>query len=65
MSDFNPSKIISGGQTGADRGALDAAIEVGIEHGGWCPTGRVAEGGVIPQPSPEQQRHDRQPRSRS
>jgi hypothetical protein len=42
-------KIVSGGQTGADRGALDAAIALGIEHGGWCPKGRLAEDGVIPQ----------------
>src|SRR5262245_13719317 len=41
-------RIISGGQTGADRGALDAAIELGIEHGGACPRGRRAEDGVIP-----------------
>lgn len=41
-------KIISGGQTGADRGGLDAAIELGIEHGGWCPWARKAEDGVIP-----------------
>jgi hypothetical protein len=42
-------KIISGGQTGADRGGLDAAIELGIEHGGWCPKGRKAEDGTIPE----------------
>ncbi len=41
-------KIISGGQTGVDRGALDAAIALGIEHGGWCPLGRQAEDGRIP-----------------
>jgi len=41
-------KIISGGQTGVDRGALDAAIALGIEHGGWCPLGRLAEDGRIP-----------------
>lgn len=41
-------KIISGGQTGADRGGLDAAIELGIPHGGWCPRGRRAEDGEIP-----------------
>jgi hypothetical protein len=40
-------KIISGGQTGADRAALDAAIEVGIPHGGWVPKGRIAEDGSI------------------
>lgn len=43
------AKIISGGQTGADRAALDWAIEHGIQHGGWCPAGRLAEDGVIPE----------------
>ena len=42
-------KIISGGQTGIDRVALDAAMEMGISHGGWCPKGRLAEDGKIPQ----------------
>jgi hypothetical protein len=41
------SKIVSGGQTGADRAALDVAIELGIPHGGWVPKGRRAEDGVI------------------
>lgn len=41
------TKVVSGGQTGVDRGALEAAIELGIEHGGWCPRGRLAEDGVI------------------
>jgi hypothetical protein len=41
-------KIISGGQTGVDRGALDAAIDLGLEHGGWCPMGRMAEDDFIP-----------------
>ncbi|MBI84696.1 MAG: molybdenum cofactor carrier [Planctomycetaceae bacterium] len=45
---FNIKRIISGGQTGVDRGALDAAIEMGIQHGGWCPQGRLAEDGIIP-----------------
>lgn len=40
--------ILSGGQTGADRGGLDAAIAVGIPHGGWCPKGRKASDGRIP-----------------
>ena len=39
--------IISGGQTGADRAALDFAIQHGIDHGGWCPRGRLAEDGPI------------------
>lgn len=42
------SKIISGGQTGVDRAALDVAIYLGIPHGGWCPAGRRAEDGKIP-----------------
>ena len=42
-------RVISGGQTGVDRGALDAALVVGIEHGGWCPRGRLAEDGRIPE----------------
>jgi len=41
------AKIISGGQTGADRAALDFAITRGLPHGGWCPRGRLAEDGVI------------------
>jgi hypothetical protein len=41
-------KIISGGQTGVDRGALDAALDAGIECGGSCPVGRKAEDGTIP-----------------
>jgi hypothetical protein len=39
---------VSGGQTGADRAALDFAIEHGFAHGGWCPRGRLAEDGPIP-----------------
>jgi predicted Rossmann-fold nucleotide-binding protein len=40
-------KIISGGQTGVDRAALDVALELGIPCGGWCPKGRLAEDGSI------------------
>jgi hypothetical protein len=40
-------KIISGGQTGADRAALDVAIKLNISHGGWVPKGRLAEDGPI------------------
>jgi hypothetical protein len=42
------SKLVSGGQTGVDRGALDAALAAGFPCGGWCPRGRVAEDGTIP-----------------
>lgn len=45
-------KIISGGQTGVDRAALDVALENDIEAGGWCPEGRIAEDGTIPDEYP-------------
>jgi len=41
------AKIISGGQTGADRAVLDAALKFGITHGGWMPQGRLAEDGRL------------------
>ena len=47
-STLSLTKIVSGGQTGVDRGALDAAMSMGIKHGGWCPRGRLAEDGLIP-----------------
>ena len=40
-------KIISGGQTGADRSALDVALKLEIPHGGWIPKGRLAEDGPL------------------
>jgi hypothetical protein len=40
-------RVVSGGQTGVDRAALDVAIELGLDHGGWCPAGRRAEDGPI------------------
>ncbi len=39
--------IVSGGQTGADRAAMDWAIAHQIPHGGWCPKGRKAEDGIL------------------
>lgn len=42
------TQLISGGQTGVDRAALDAALEAGVTVGGWCPKMRKAEDGVIP-----------------
>lgn len=41
-------RIVSGGQTGVDRAALDVALRLGIPCGGWCPRGRRAEDGTIP-----------------
>lgn len=41
-------KIISGGQTGVDRAALDVALKHRIDCGGWCPAGRLDESGKIP-----------------
>lgn len=43
-----PLTIVSGGQTGVDRAALEWALAHGVPHGGWCPKGRLAEDGVIP-----------------
>ena len=48
-------KIISGGQTGVDRAALDVALRHGIECGGWCPAGRLDEFGRIPDHYPIQE----------
>jgi Circularly permutated YpsA SLOG family len=45
-------KVISGGQTGVDRAGLDAALNAGIPVGGYCPKGRKAEDGVIPEKYP-------------
>ena len=43
------ARVVSGGQTGVDRAALDVAIARGVPHGGWCPRGRRAEDGRIPE----------------
>ena len=48
-------KIVSGGQTGVDRAALDAALALHFPCGGWCPKGRRAEDGVIPARYPLQE----------
>jgi len=45
-------KIISGGQTGVDQGALDFALAKNFKAGGWCPKGRICEDGVIPDQYP-------------
>ena len=43
------SKIVSGGQTGVDRGAIEAALERGFPYGGMIPKGRLAEDGIVPE----------------
>jgi hypothetical protein len=48
VSNFTIKKIVSGGQTGVDRAALDVAILLNVPHGGWCPKNRKAEDGLIP-----------------
>jgi hypothetical protein len=53
------SKIISGGQTGADRAALDFAIETNIPHGGWIPKGRRTEEGPLADKYQLRERPDR------
>ena len=47
--------MISGGQTGVDRAALDVALKHGIECGGWCPAGRLDEFGTISDQYPLQE----------
>ena len=42
-------KIVSGGQTGVDQGALEAALDLGLEWGGWAPNGWRAENGTVPE----------------
>ena len=47
--EFKDIKIVSGGQTGVDRGALEAAVALGLNFGGWAPHGWIAEDGTIPE----------------
>jgi len=48
-------RVVSGGQTGVDRAALDAATECGLAVGGWCPKNRRAEDGFVPHRYPLQE----------
>lgn len=54
MHDYIVKKIVSGGQAGVDRAALDVAMALGTPCGGWCPADRSAEDGVIPERYPVQ-----------
>ena len=58
-------KVISGGQSGVDRAALDAAMGAGITVGGWCPRGRKALDGVIPAKYPLQETRDKSYKTRT
>ena len=48
-------KLVSGGQTGVDRAALDIALKLGVPCGGWCPLGRRAEDGPLKETYPLQE----------
>jgi hypothetical protein len=58
-------KIVSGGQTGVDRAALDVALELNIPCGGWCPAGRRAEDGQVPGRYPLEETPSRDYRQRT
>ena len=59
------AKIISGGQTGVDRAGLALAVDYGLPHGGWCPAGRRAEDGCIPEEFDLQETESRSYRDRT
>lgn len=58
-------KIISGGQTGVDRSALDFALKNNVPCGGWCPKGRKAEDGTIPENYPLEEANSRKSSKRT
>jgi hypothetical protein len=58
-------KIISGGQSGVDRAALDFALKHRISCGGWCPLGRMAEDGKIPDRYPLKETESKDPSFRT
>lgn len=58
-------RIVSGGQTGVDRAALDAAQAAGLARGGWCPAGRAAEDGPIPARYPLRETPEARPEQRT
>lgn len=60
-----PLVIVSGGQTGVDRAALDAARQVGLECAGWCPKGRWAEDGPLSPTYPLVETPEADPRQRT
>lgn len=61
----NRIMIVSGGQTGVDRAGLNAAMELGLEYGGWVPKGRTAEDGIVPHKYQKMKEHSGGYRSRT
>src|SRR5690606_30676655 len=61
----DPVRVVSGGQTGVDRAALDAALRLGLPCGGWCPAGRWAEDGPIPERYPLRETESADPAERT
>lgn len=59
------ARLVSGGQTGVDRAALDAGLAAGVPVGGWCPRGRLAEDGKIPARYPLRETPDSDPAQRT
>jgi hypothetical protein len=57
--------ILSGGQTGVDRAALDVSLELGLPVGGWCPAGRWAEDGPLPERYPLRETPSADPQERT
>lgn len=64
-ADFAIGKLVSGGQTGVDRAALDVALRLGVPCGGWCPRGRWAEDGALPRRYPLSQTESADPAERT
>jgi hypothetical protein len=64
-NDNIPIKIISGGQTGADRAALDVALALKLPCGGYCPAGRWAEDGEIDEIYPLEETEGHHPAERT
>lgn len=59
------TRIVTGGQTGVDRAALDVALALGLPCGGWCPAGRRAEDGPLPARYPLRETPSRDPAQRT
>jgi hypothetical protein len=65
LEDLDKIVIVSGGQAGVDRAALDLALNHGLPCHGWCPAGRQAEDGRIPDKYPLRETPSRDPGERT